>query len=107
MRDTRHRGLGGRATLVAVIVVALIALLATPALALPAETEWTVSPASKTVTYGQGVILNGTLMSDSVAVGGLWVDFAQATPQSGSYDVIYKVTTASSAPTTRAPTPSR
>ena len=97
MRATRHRGLGGRATLVVVMVVALIALIATPALALPAETEWTVSPESKIITYGQGVTLNGTLMSDSVAVGGLWVDFAQATTESGSFEVIYKVTTAASA----------
>jgi hypothetical protein len=36
-------------------------------------------------------------MSNGVAVGGLWVDFAQATTTSGSYEVLYKVTTAAGA----------
>ena len=70
----------------------LASLLVAPALAAPAPTSWTVSPQSKTITYGQGVILNGTLMSGGAAVGGLWVDFAQATTQSGSYQVMYRVT---------------
>ncbi len=65
-------------------VIVLAALLAAPALAAPAPTSWTVSPVSATITYGQGVTLNGTLMSNGAAVGGLWVDFAQATTQSGS-----------------------
>jgi hypothetical protein len=86
-----------RLVLVVVAAVVLVAMLAAPALAAPAETEWTVSPASKTITYGNGVTLNGTLMSNSAAVGGLWVDFAQATTQTGSYEVLYKVTTAASA----------
>ena len=83
--------------MVTAVAVVVVAMLAAPALAAPAETEWTVSPASKIITYGNGVTLNGTLMSDSVAVGGLWVDFAQATTQSGSYEVLYKVTTSESA----------
>ena len=51
-----------------------------------------VSPTSKTITYGQGVILNGTLKSNGAGVSGLWVDFAQATTSGGSYTVMYKVT---------------
>ena len=72
-------------------------MLVAPAVAAPAPTTWQVSPTSKTITYGQGVTLNGTLMSGGVAVGGLWVDFAQATTQSGSYEVLYKVTTSAGA----------
>lgn len=77
--------------------VVLVAMLAAPALAAPAATTWTVSPQSKTITYGQGVTLNGTLMSGGVAVGGLWVDFAQATSQTGPFEVLFKVTTAAGA----------
>jgi hypothetical protein len=90
-RELHHHGLLRRGGLFVAIALALIALLATPALAAPATTAWTVSPASKIITYGQGVTLNGTLMSNGAAVGGLWVDFAQATTQSGSYEVLYKV----------------
>ena len=86
-----------RLVVVAAAVVVLAAVLVAPALAAPAPTNWTVSPASKTITYGQGVTLNGTLLSNGTAVGGLWVDFAQATTQNGSYEVLYKVTTSGSA----------
>ena len=94
MRARRKASRTFRLMMVTAVAVVVVAMLAAPALAAPAETEWTVSPASKIITYGNGVTLNGTLMSDSVAVGGLWVDFAQATTQSGSYEVLYKVTTA-------------
>jgi hypothetical protein len=83
--------------MVVAAAVVLVAMLAAPALAAPAATSWTVSPQSKIITYGQGVTLNGTLMSNGAAVGGLWVDFAQATTQNGSYEVLYKVTTAAGA----------
>ena len=78
--------------IVGAAVVVLAAMLAAPALAAPAPTSWTVSPSSKIITYGQGVTLNGTLMSNGAAVGGLWVDVAQATTQAGSYEVMFKVT---------------
>ncbi len=77
---------------VAAAAVVLVGMLAAPALAAPAPTTWTVNPASKTITYGQGVTLNGTLMSAGAAVAGLWVDVGQATTQAGSYDVMFKVT---------------
>jgi hypothetical protein len=96
MSRTRQASLGVKAALVVVIIV-LLAVVVAPALAVPAETEWTVSPTSKIITYGQGVTLNGTLMSDSVAVGGLWVDLAQATTESGSFEVIYQLTTSTGA----------
>jgi hypothetical protein len=78
--------------LVIVVFVVLLAMLAAPALAAAATTSWQVSPQSKIITYGNGVTLNGTLMSGGAAVSGLWVDLAQATTQSGSYEVMYKVT---------------
>jgi hypothetical protein len=81
-----------RLVVVAAAVVVLAAVLAAPALAAPAPTSWTVSPASKTITYGQGVTLNGTLRSNGTAVGGLLVDFAQSTTQNGTYEVLYQVT---------------
>ena len=96
MDHARRRGLWGKAALLVALIV-LAAALAAPALAAPASTSWTVSPQSKTLTYGQGVILNGTLMSGMTAVGGLWVDFAQATTANGSYEVLFKVTTAEGA----------
>ena len=65
-RHQRH--LVERGGLAVAIVVVLIALLAAPALAAPAPTTWTVSPQSKIITYGQGVTLNGTLMSNGAAV---------------------------------------
>jgi hypothetical protein len=71
----------------------LLAVLAAPALAAPAATTWQVSPDGKTLTYGQAVMLNGVLMSDGAAVGGLWVDFAQSTALGGPFEVVYKVTT--------------
>jgi hypothetical protein len=92
MENERHeRYLIKRGGLAVAIIVLLTVALAAPALA-AAPTEWTVSPTSTILTYGQGVILNGTLMSNGAAVGGLWVDFAQATTTSGSYEVMYKVT---------------
>ena len=92
MENERHeRHLITKGGLAVAIIVLLLVALAAPALA-AAPTEWTVNPTSKIITYGQGVILNGTLMSNGAAVGGLWVDFAQATTQSGSYEVMYKVT---------------
>ena len=36
-------------------------------------------------------------MSNGAAVGGLWVDFTQKTAQSGSFELLYKVTTSASA----------
>jgi hypothetical protein len=78
--------------LAAAAAVALVLLAATPAFAAPAPTTWSVSPTTKTITYGQGVTLNGTLMSNGAAVAGLWVDVAQATTQSGSGEVMFKVT---------------
>jgi hypothetical protein len=98
MRQGLHRrGWSYRAAVVATTTVVLVVLLAMPALAAPAPTTWQVSPATLTITYGQGAILNGTLKSDSVALGGQWVDFAQATTEAGSYELIYKVTTSASA----------
>jgi len=81
----------------AAAAVVLMLVLAATALAAPAPTTWTVSPTSKIITYGHGVTLNGTLMSNGAAVGGLWVDFGQATTNNGSYEVLYKVTTAAGA----------
>jgi len=83
--------------MVVAIVVVLVAVLVAPAVAAPAPTTRQVSSASKTTTYGQGVVLNGTLKSGGVALGGLWVDFAQATTQANSCEGIYKVTTAGGA----------
>lgn len=97
MRPTPRRGIVHRVWLAAVAAAVLAAVLAAPAAAAPASTAWQVSPTSKTLTYGQAVTLNGVLMSGGAAVGGLWVDFAQATTQAGSYEVIYKVTTPSAA----------
>ena len=95
----KARGKHSRTARLAVVVAAVVvlaAVLVAPALA-ATPTSWTVSPTSKTITYGQGVTLNGTLMSNGVAVGGLWVDFAQAMTEGGSYEVLYKVTTSDSA----------
>jgi hypothetical protein len=92
MGKERRGRLASRAGLAIAILVALTVVLAAPALAAPAPTTWTVSPASKTITYGQGVILNGTLMSNGAGVSGLWVDFAQATTSGGSYTVMYMIT---------------
>ena len=86
-----------RLVLLAAAAVVLVAMLAAPAFAAPAPTSWTISPSPRRSPYGQGVTLNGTLMSNGAAVGGLWVDFAQATTQTGSYEVLYKVTTAEGA----------
>jgi hypothetical protein len=90
MKHTPRRGLGGVIVLAAAVL--LLAALAAPALAAPAPTTWTVSPESKTLTYGQCVMLNGTLMSEGAAISGLWVDFAQATTRAGSYEILYKIT---------------
>jgi hypothetical protein len=93
MRHESHRRrIVRRGSLVAAITMAVALLVALPALAAPAPTSWTVSPSSKTITYGQGVMLNGTLTSGATAVGGLWVDFYQATTESGSADSFYMVT---------------
>jgi len=97
MKAREKHSRSARLVVVVAAVVMLAAVLAAPALAATAPTTWTVSPASKTITYGHGVTLNGMLMSNGAAVGGLWVDFAQATTSSGSYQVLYKVTTAGSA----------
>jgi hypothetical protein len=93
MGKERHgRRLLVRGGLAIAILVALMVVLSAPALAAPAPTSWTVSPASKIITYGQGVTLNGTLMSNGAAVAGLWVDVAQATTSNGSYAVMWRVT---------------
>jgi hypothetical protein len=92
MKARRMQSRMARLMIVAAAVVVLAAMLAAPALAAPAATTWTVSPQSKIITYGHGVTLNGTLMSNGAAVAGLWVDVAQATTQSGSYEVLIKVT---------------
>jgi hypothetical protein len=78
--------------LITALTVAVLALLAAPVLAAPAPTNWTVSPQSKIITYGQSVSLNGILKSNGVAVGGLWVDFEQATALTGPFQPILKVT---------------
>ena len=91
MKARGKHSLTARLVVVAAAVVVLAALLVAPALA-ATPTSWTVSPTSKIITYGQGVTLNGTLTSNSVAVGGLWVDFAQATTTNGSYVVMWRVT---------------
>jgi hypothetical protein len=93
MQVVDHRHLMRRAAVGAILALLLVAELATPALADPAATSWTVNPESKIVTYGQGVVLNGVLRSGDVALGALWVDFAQATTEAGSYEVVYRVTT--------------
>jgi hypothetical protein len=84
-----------RAAVAAVVAVLLGGLFAASALAAPSPTTWQVSPETAIVTYGHGVILNGTLKSGDVVLGGLWVDFAQATTEAGSYEVLYKVTSPS------------
>jgi hypothetical protein len=92
MRDAGRWGfIAKSARAVAAGVLAAVALAA-PALADAAATSWTVSPQTKTLTYGQGVILTGTLTSGGAAVGGLWVDFYQATTETGSAELVYKVT---------------
>ena len=97
MEHVRHeRHLLKRGGLAVAIVVVLMLALVVPALAAPAPTSWSsVTPSTKTITYGQGVIITGTLMSNGAYIGGLWVDFAQATTQTGSYEVMYKVTSPS------------
>jgi hypothetical protein len=75
------------------MLAVLIVLPAAPALADPAATSWTVSPTSKTVTYGQGVFLSGELKSGGTAIPALWVDFGQGTTQAGSFEIVYKITT--------------
>jgi hypothetical protein len=96
MKAQGKRSRTARLAVVVAAIVVLAAVLVAPALAAPAlaatPTSWTVSPTSKIITYGQGVTLNGTLMGNGAAIGGLWVDFAQATTTSGSYEVLYKVT---------------
>jgi len=92
----KAQGKHSRTTRLAVVVAAVVvlaALLAGPVLAAPpAPTSWTVSPESTIITYGHGVILNGTLTSNQAAIAGLWVDFAQATTVAGSQVILYKVT---------------
>jgi hypothetical protein len=78
--------------LIVAAMVVLLGAIAAPALAAPAATTWTVSPQSKVITYGQSVTLNGMLKSNGVAVGGLWVDFEQATASAGPFQPILKVT---------------
>lgn len=81
-----------RGLVLVAVAVALVLLAATPALAAPAPTSWQVSPESKVLTYGQGVILTGTLTSGAAAVGGIWVDVYQATTETGSADFVCKLT---------------
>jgi hypothetical protein len=88
---SRH-GLGRGLALVAV-TAALLVLLASAALAAPPATTWQVSPSSAAITYGGGVILNGTMTSGQAAVGGKWVEFQQGTTAAGSFQVLYMVTT--------------
>ena len=92
MRVVDHGHLMRRSAVGAVVAVVLVAALAAPALAARPPTTWTVSPQSQTITYGQGVILNGTLRSGDAVLGGLWVDFYQATTETGSGEFVYKVT---------------
>jgi hypothetical protein len=92
MKARKMQSLTARLGIAAAAVVVLAAMMAAPALAAPASTGWTVSPTIKTITYGHGVTLNGTLTSGGAAVAGLWVDLAQATTQNGSFKVMYKVT---------------
>ncbi len=98
-REPYHRWT--RAGLMMVAAVVLAIFLTAPAFAEPATTTWTISPKSQIVTFGQAVVLNGTLKSGGAALPGLWVDFGQATTLSGSYEVIYKVTTPQAAESTR------
>ena len=93
--------LWARVGLAIVTTVALAVLLAAPALADPAATNWTISPKSKIVTYGQALLLSGTLKSDGTGLPGRWVDFGQATTSSGSYEIIYKITTPLAAESTK------
>jgi hypothetical protein len=100
---TRERALNNRWARVglSVVATAVLAILAAgsavltpaPAFAEPAATSWTVTPTSKIITYGQAMLLSGTLKSGGAAIPGLWVDLGQATTASGSYEVIYKITT--------------
>jgi hypothetical protein len=89
---TRPRWTKSVCFITAAAVALVLLLAAAPAFSAPASTSWTVSPTSKTITYGHGVTLNGTLTSGGAPVAGLWVDVAQATTQNGSYEVMYKVT---------------
>jgi len=77
----------------ATAVAALVGLAAAPAFAAPPATTWQVSPSSAAITYGGGVILNGTLTSGQVAVGGKWVELQQGTTEAGSFQVLQMVTT--------------
>jgi hypothetical protein len=101
---TRKQTLNNRWARMGLIMVAaaMLAIVpAAPAFAAPAATSWTVTPTSKIITYGQVVLLSGTLKSGGAAVPGLWVDLGQATATSGSYEVVYKITTSLSAASTR------
>jgi hypothetical protein len=90
-----------RVGLAAALAAVLAALLAAPAFAEPAATSWTITPKSKIIAYGQAVLLSGQLKSGGAAVRGLWVDFGQATTSSGSYEIIYKITTPLAAESTK------
>jgi hypothetical protein len=83
------------AAVLTILAAASAALAPAPAFAEPAATSWTVTPTSKIITYGQTVLLSGTLKSGGAGIPGLWVDLGQATTSSGSYEVIYKITTPS------------
>lgn len=85
---------------VSVVVVAVVVMTA-PAFADPAVTSWSLSPKSQIITYGQVAYLTGQMKSGGVAIPGLWVDFGQGTTQTGSFEVIYKITTPQAAESTK------
>lgn len=98
MKSTARKGRGmKRAAIVAAVVVALTVVLVAPALAAPAATTWQVSPTSKTVTYRGGLILNGTLTSADVGVGGKWVSLEQSSSASGPWQRLFELTTSQAA----------
>jgi hypothetical protein len=98
MRYGHHaRGPWKMGVVIAVAVAALIGLAAAPAFATPPATTWQVSPSSAAITYGGGVILNGTLTSGQAAVGGKWVELQQGTTEAGSFQVLQMVTTSEGA----------
>jgi len=99
VRALHNRWVG--AGLTAVAAVALLALTAAPVFADPAATSWTVDPKSKTVTYGEAVLLSGTLKSGATTIPGLWVDLGQGTTAVGSFEIIYKITTPQASGTAR------
>jgi len=100
-QERRPKYRWARVSLTLAAAAVLAAVLAAPAFAEPAATDWNISPKSKIITYGQAVLLSGQLKSAGTAIPGLWVDFGQATTSAGSFGIIYKITTPLAAESTK------